>query len=60
MKIIFFHGDDFSLMTYLISEIQKKDSIVLASSSRFETRIFYLKRSISKFDIRLGQVKVRS
>ena len=30
------------------------------SSSRFEICIFYFERSISKFDLRSGQVKVRS
>ena len=38
----------------------KNDTIGFASSSRFETCTFKLERSIGKFDLRSGQVKVRS
>ena len=36
----------------------ENDTIMIASSSRFEHALFYLKRSISKFDLRPGQDQV--
>ena len=38
----------------------ENDSIVFSSSNRFEICIFDIERLIPKFDLRSGQVKVRS
>ena len=62
MKNYHFHGDGFSWIIPLIWGTWKNDTVALASPSRFgeDFQLFLPWKSISKFDLRSGQVKIRS